>query len=236
MKRLESSLPDTVPVFKILANKASFWIVNRSSVPVLIKTATRHDADANSLQAQKILLHVSKRRPLLFSTHVAGLQSLLTEKRQHALVELAIQCLAQNAMASAKNTALPRLVQHHYHHSIRGTDLVILSRISDRVKKLCDTGTASQGKYAARLLAKSQGDSDIKEAVNSAFQALDDAGPQTTLLGPLCALREFVKRNVDVIKPKIDDILERLDSKLLSVVVEPMVGIAVVGAMSFESS
>lgn len=110
MKRLDSSLPDAVPVFKILFNKASFWIINRSSISLLINRATKQDSDDNSVVAHKILLHISKQRAQLFSTHVAELQSLLTDKRPNAPVDLALQCLAQTAMVSPKDTNLPKYV------------------------------------------------------------------------------------------------------------------------------
>ncbi|KAH8090375.1 armadillo-type protein [Filobasidium floriforme] len=202
LKRLDSSLPDAVPVFKILFNKASFWIINRSSISLLINRATKQDSDDNSVVAHKILLHISKQRAQLFSTHVAELQSLLTDKRPNAPVDLALQCLAQTAMVSPKDTNLP-------------------NRIIERLNSFCAQGTALQGKYAARMLARSSNANDVEQAVMASIQALDGEASPTPLLAPLCALREFIKRNVDAIKPKVDSIVDRLNARVLSEVVEP---------------
>jgi len=226
MKRLENSLPDAVPVFKILANKASFWIINRSSVPLLIKKAIRQDADESSTQAHQILLYISKRRALLFSTHISEFQSLLTDKRPHAPIDLAIQCLAQAAMASRKEgNPGANLSRYAFSSCVARMNLTLqsFSRVLDRVKKLCDIGTASQAKYAARLLAQSQNSADMEDVVASAIEALNDSTRESPLLAPLCALREFVKRDVDVVKPKVDAILAQVDAEFLSVAVGAMV-------------
>jgi hypothetical protein len=67
---------------------------------------------------------------------------------------------------------------------------------------------------------------DVDQAVTASIRALKDEARQTPLLAPLCALREFAKRNVDAIRPKVDSILDRLNASVLSVVVEPTVSCA----------
>jgi hypothetical protein len=73
------------------------------------------------------------------------------------------------------------------------------------------------------MLARSSNANDVEQAVMASIQALNGEASPTPLLAPLCALREFIKRNVDAIKPKVDSILDRLNGRVLSEVVEPAV-------------
>jgi hypothetical protein len=98
LKRLESSLPDVVPVFKRVLRKASFWIINRSSISVLLARAKKAEPNSVGLQARRLLLHIGKRRPELLLLHTPELQIMLSDKRQTASADVALICLAQAAI------------------------------------------------------------------------------------------------------------------------------------------
>ena len=109
LKRLGSSLPDVVPVFQRVLPKASFWIVNRSSISLLLARAKKADPNPTGSQARRLLLYIGKRRPELLLLHTAELQIMLSDKRQTASADVALICLAQAAvMAQDKSVDLER--------------------------------------------------------------------------------------------------------------------------------
>lgn len=100
LKRLEASLPDVIPVFNRVLRKASFWIINRSSIPFLLARAKKAEPNSAGLQARRLLLHIGKRQPELLLLHTAELQIMLSDKRQAASTDVALICLAQAAVVA----------------------------------------------------------------------------------------------------------------------------------------
>lgn len=88
----------------------------------------------------------------------------------------------------------------------------------DKAIEFCDKGTALQGKYAARLIAGSRNAENIKKAVDTIIDILSDAERDSNLLGPLTAVTELFKRDVKEVGARSDEIIEKVNAKVLSVI------------------
>jgi hypothetical protein len=105
LKRTESSSSSLVPTFTIFLRRASFPLVNRSSIPTLLRRLKRPDNEDLAEMSKIVLNYIARGCPIMYKMHVSELARLLGDDNAR-LVETALYALAE--LAGSDANALPK--------------------------------------------------------------------------------------------------------------------------------
>ena len=99
-RRLDQLSTTILPTMIVFLYRASYRILNQSSIPTLLKrvqkglgSTTSHIRQA-ALHAVTLLTFVSKHSPSLYRSHVSELTKAIADEKHETLVEVALQALA----------------------------------------------------------------------------------------------------------------------------------------------
>jgi sister-chromatid-cohesion protein PDS5 len=154
LRRLEQISSTIVDTFVAFIRNSCFLLVNRSSIPSLLKRVQSRsgaDSEAQSRAAVRVLEYVSKTRPELYRTHVAELSKTLGEGSSEGAVTVALHAisrLVKNDGTTVLDKYVPSLVDRVC-VLMRGTS----RKLSDRAKHFAREGTPSQARSAATIIA-----------------------------------------------------------------------------------
>lgn len=150
MTGISTTLVDT---FNFFIRSSAFLLVNRSSVPTLLKRMqSRADGDATVAAAAAVLQHIAKHQPIMFKSHAAELTKALGESASERLAEVALHALSRLVMAD--DTVKPD------------------KRLAERARHFAERGTPKQSKYAATIIA-------LDTARPTAAEIVVDVSPPT---------------------------------------------------------
>jgi sister chromatid cohesion protein PDS5 len=99
-KRLEQLSSTLIPTLSIFLRRASFRIINQSSVPSLLKRVGKSHGSTSewliqaSNHAKALLTFISKWCPALYKPHTAELVKALSDEKNVQLVGVALQALS----------------------------------------------------------------------------------------------------------------------------------------------
>ncbi|KAG2003330.1 cohesin-associated protein Pds5 [Coprinopsis cinerea AmutBmut pab1-1] len=166
LKRLDQTSASLVPTLSTFLRRASFRIINQSSVPSLLKRVARsHGSTAGHLiqasnHARTLLSFVARHCPAVFKPHTAELAKALVDEKNIQLVEVALQALAglvkwDESLATADRRTVERIEKFSLHTSWR------LAKFAARY--LCHSRTKEE---AAKKLI---------EAITDQFSSADSA-------------------------------------------------------------
>lgn len=158
LRRVENANASILDTITIFIRSASYMILNRSSVPTLIKKLSHNggsasqrskaastsqsqsqsgdlsDAETHRATANELLEFIAKRCPAMLSMHVPELSRALFEDSNAMLTQTCLQGLASVAQWNASKVQLDK-------------------KAVERLAKLVLKGTPLQAKFAAKLLA-----------------------------------------------------------------------------------
>jgi sister-chromatid-cohesion protein PDS5 len=78
-----------------LIRRHSLYVVNQSSIPVLVKRIQRPDNEPrDAINARRVLVAIAKQCPAVVKIHVAEFSRALAEEANTALIEISLQALA----------------------------------------------------------------------------------------------------------------------------------------------
>ncbi|KAI0064905.1 cohesin-associated protein Pds5 [Artomyces pyxidatus] len=209
MRRIEQSSPGIHATLATFLRKASFRLINQSSIPTLVKRLQRGDpagdgygtsqAQLSANNAQAVLTTVSKHCPALYKPHVGELTKAIADEKNPRLVELCLQALA--AVAKWDERLAP-------------TD----KRTAERVMRFVLDSNHRHAKFSARLLAKSKNsDETCAEVVNTISDELPDVDPEK-LVAHIAVLVELSLMAPDAFEQKSETIMSFL---LKQILIEP---------------
>ena len=107
-KRMEELSSNILVTMTTLLRRASYIIVNQSSVPVLFKRVVQGEGSTNARvleraeAAQSLLRVMAKHAPALFKAHMGELCKLTADEDKGVAVELAVMALANVVKWDAK--------------------------------------------------------------------------------------------------------------------------------------
>lgn len=176
-RRLDKQGESMVATFTAFTRFACLTLVDRSSVPQLLKRlqqgaggkTTGHDREAAEFaqSARRVLVFVSKNRPALYKGHVAELSKLLADGVPGELENGEDTTEPPVDVCAVVLHALAKL-------KMAEPSVAIDSKLSKKALQFAKEGNAMQGKQAATLLA------------------LDSGGPG--VVGDLVEVRDFAHR------------------------------------------
>lgn len=150
-RRLDKQGESMVATFTAFVRFACLTLVNRSSVPQLLKRlqqgaagkSTGHEREAVELAqaARRVLAYISKNRPALYKSHVAELSKLLADGvpgKVEGEEALDVSAVVLHALAKLK---------------MAEPNVAIDSKLSKKALQFAKEGNAVQAKQAATLLA-----------------------------------------------------------------------------------
>lgn len=104
LRRVEQSSSSIVETMSDIQRKASLWIINTSSIPLLVRRIQRapleqdhsglSEAEQFSRVAKVALTFVSKHCPTIYKSHVGEFAKALADEKNAQLGEVALQALA----------------------------------------------------------------------------------------------------------------------------------------------
>lgn len=101
MRRLEQVSSTIIDTFTNFIRSSSFLLLNRSSIPTLLKrlqSPSGPDGQLFADRAAAVLEFISKKRPELYQTHVAELTKVLSAAKgdkQEKVVEVALHAVSK---------------------------------------------------------------------------------------------------------------------------------------------
>lgn len=97
MEQLSATI---LPTMTIYLRRASYPIVNQSSIPTLLKRVSKaHGSSHNHTlltanHAHALLTYISKHSPALYKSHISELTKAIADDTNPTLVEIGLQALA----------------------------------------------------------------------------------------------------------------------------------------------
>ncbi|KAF8907524.1 armadillo-type protein [Mucidula mucida] len=203
LKRLADKAVGIAATMKIFLRRATYHIINQSSIPTLLKRLEEGQesgastwASACAQRAAVLLRYVSKHLPALFKAH----QNLLTA---------AIASEEQNLLTATCLRALSCLIR--YDSELASDDKLQIQRYA----RYAVGPGEKHAKFAARLLCHTPNQSAAcGRAVESLADSLEDA-PPNFLVAHISALAQFSLFAPDAFEAKSDVITEFLVKHLL---------------------
>ncbi|GAA5962654.1 hypothetical protein JCM21900_006757 [Sporobolomyces salmonicolor] len=199
MRRLEKmpSGSSVMSTFASFIRLSCYTLINRSSIPSLLKrlqgaspssSSSPAEAELFAQSAQRTLEHISKLRPVLYKAHVAELTKMLSGDPN-----------VGDESATVALHALAKLKQVE-------PGLAIDAKLSKRALHFAKSGTARQAKYAATLIAL---DTGRPGTLDDLVEHLADALPTATqgdLVPHLSALARIARYGRDSFETKSEQI------------------------------
>lgn len=99
-KRLDQSSSGITSTMSLFLRRASFRLINQSSIPSLLKrihkaqSGPHSEAQIVASHAQTLLAFISKHSPSLYKLHISELCKGLTDEKNLATVEVCLQALS----------------------------------------------------------------------------------------------------------------------------------------------
>ncbi|KAG7091856.1 hypothetical protein E1B28_008258 [Marasmius oreades] len=204
-RRLEQVSSSLLPTMSIFLRRASLRIVNRSSIPTLLK-AVQHGKSSSkgrtvtkSLQAAKnaqlLLTWTSKYCAALYKSHVDELMTVIQENSNGTSVTVALQGLAEVTRRD---------------QSVRPSEPEALQKI----REFALGSNRRHAKFAARFLALCDTRAECRWLAESISDSLEDLSTDQ-LVAHLAVLDQFIRFIPDVFEHKSDVITVFLLKKLL---------------------
>ncbi|KAF8999085.1 armadillo-type protein [Cyathus striatus] len=199
-KRLDQVSSSINPTMNILLRRASYRIVNQSSVPTLIKRmqkgSTTSVAGEIATYAQRLLAFTSKHSPAVFKPHIGELTKAIADEKHVKLVEVCLQALAGVVRWDEKLAPSDK-------------------RTNERIARLALQSDVRQAKFAARFLGFSKNkEAACTEIVNSIVESLPNVS-EDELVARIAVLAQFAKFAPDAFEHKSDTIMDILVKKVL---------------------
>lgn len=149
LRRIENANPGILDTMTVFIRSSSYFILNRSAVPTLIKklsyTSSKAkissqgngeatDAEIHRSSANELLEFIAKRCPPMLALHVPELSKALFEESNPTLTQTCLQSLASISQWNPSKVSLDK-------------------KAVERLAKLILKGTPLQSKFASKLLA-----------------------------------------------------------------------------------
>ncbi|KAK4057405.1 Sister chromatid cohesion protein pds5 [Microbotryomycetes sp. JL221] len=190
---ISTSLVDT---FKFFMRSATFWLVNRSSIPTLLKRLSTKsnkvkgnndsEVEATASAAASLLQFVSKQLPIMYKSHVAELTVAIGGNEDERTATVALQGLSKLIRADST--------------------IKVDKKLAERVRHFVKDGSVLQAKYAATIMAldstRPSAISDIVEFLSDELETADDS----ILVKRLAALSRIARYNTEKFEPKSEAI------------------------------
>ncbi|KIL63535.1 hypothetical protein M378DRAFT_192889 [Amanita muscaria Koide BX008] len=198
-KRLAQSMPTIVSTMTALLRRASYWVINQSAIPVLLKRMQRNrHSQILADHAQTLLTYISKHSPSLYKSHVSGLCKGLLEEKNHGILEVCLHALA--ALAQWDESSVP--------HD---------ARTIERVTRYALHSNPRHAKFAARFLAfASTREKSCAELVEKIGDELDEEHPDV-IVARIAALAQLARFAPEAFERRSDVIMSFLLKKVLMV-------------------
>ncbi|RXK35355.1 hypothetical protein M231_07377 [Tremella mesenterica] len=201
LRKLEQSHTDILETFTFIIDDASFNIINKTAIPLVLKAAQRPPAgrqgEAIAAASFRILKLIAKECAPMYRDYVQQLVIVMNEKKNDRLCETALRALSAICKVEPESAPQDR-------------------KVAERAMKLALEGTVKQAKLAARFLANSKHKDLcvdlIKDLVEQSKESEDDH-----ILSHLRALAElalsapsaFEQESEEIIRFVIDDIMAK---------------------------
>ncbi|KAM6492441.1 Armadillo-type fold [Amanita muscaria] len=198
-KRLAQSMPTIVSTMTALLRRASYWVINQSAIPVLLKRMQRNrHSQILADHAQTLLTYISKHSPSLYKSHVSELCKGLLEEKNHGILEVCLHALA--ALAQWDESSVP--------HD---------ARTIERVTRYALHSNPRHAKFAARFLAfASTREKSCAELVEKIGDELDEEHPDV-IVARIAALAQLARFAPEAFERRSDVIMSFLLKKVLMV-------------------
>jgi sister-chromatid-cohesion protein PDS5 len=99
-RRIEQTSSTIAATMTTLLRRCTFWILNPSSIPTLIKRIQKGHGNATSqshataAHAQTLLTFISKHSPAFYKAHISELTKAIADEKNSTLVEVCLHALA----------------------------------------------------------------------------------------------------------------------------------------------
>lgn len=175
-KRTEELSSNILATMTTLLRRASYIIVNQSSIPVLFKRVVHGESSTNArvLQraeaAQSLLRIMAKHAPALFKAHVGELCKLTADENKGVAVELAVMALANVVKWDEKiGGSVDKYVLSPFSSSLSFTMIIdadldrlhIYRKTNERIFRLALDSDWRQAKFAARYISFCKNKDDL---------------------------------------------------------------------------
>lgn len=206
-RRLDQLSTTILPTMTVLLYRASYRVLNQSSIPTLLKrvqkgldSTTSHIRQA-ALHAKTLLTFVSKHSPSLYRSHISELTKAIADEKHETLVGVALQALA--GVVKWDQTLAP-------------TD----KRTNDRITRIVLQDNWRQSKFAARYLAfSSNKDEACLKAIESIASGISDGSDVP--VARIAALAQFARYAPDAFESKSEVIMTFLLKRIFMIPTPP---------------
>jgi sister-chromatid-cohesion protein PDS5 len=206
LRRIEQSSAGILPTFAVFLRRASFRLINQSSVPSLLRYLQRGDSTGDGYgtsqaqllanNAHAILTSISKHCPVIYKAHLGELTKAIADERNPRLVGVCLQALS--ALARWDKSFVP------------GD-----KRTTERLMQFALDSDHRRAKYSARLLATLQSNGSIcTDVINAISGDLDNADDQK-LVAHISVLAELAQTAPDAFESKSEAIMNFIVKQIL---------------------
>ncbi|KAF8325800.1 armadillo-type protein [Cantharellus anzutake] len=196
-RRVEQAASSISETMNDLFRRASFYIINHSSIPSLSKRIQRFSENdpEGAAKAEFILERICKYCPAMLKTHIPEFIKALSEEGNVPLIGISLQALSSATRADPSG----------------------VKRLVEKAARFAKAGHRKYAKFGTRILAFSSGaSSKCQELVEEITKALDIHDPNVRLEGQLCALAEAAKSSPDAFEEQSETIIGFLLKHVLS--------------------
>ncbi|KAG8906739.1 hypothetical protein FRB99_006230 [Tulasnella sp. 403] len=158
LRRVEQTNPTILDTMGLVLRRTMLWVVNRSSIPTLMKRLRLDDstADPTSMRVQTLLQFASKHCPVIYKPHAVELAKAIGETKHLRLTESSLQALASivhhdNKLAPTDRRTIDELTKHALGNKPR------LSKFSARLLASCSNKTTHCTGLMDKLVATLSG-------------------------------------------------------------------------------
>ncbi|EDR01919.1 uncharacterized protein LACBIDRAFT_254367 [Laccaria bicolor S238N-H82] len=200
-RRLDQLSTTILPTMTVLLYRASYRVLNQSSIPTLLKRVQKGHIRQAALHAKTLLTFVSKHSPSLYRSHISELTKAIADEKHETLVGVALQALA--GVVKWDQTLAP-------------TD----KRTNDRITRIVLQDNWRQSKFAARYLAfSSNKDEACLKAIESIASGISDGSDVP--VARIAALAQFARYAPDAFESKSEVIMTFLLKRIFMIPTPP---------------
>ncbi|KAH8918667.1 ARM repeat-containing protein [Atractiella rhizophila] len=197
IRRLEPAGASVLETFNIFIRRCSLFILNRSSIPTLIKRLQKQSGnEQTAASARELLNYAAKNCPALFKSHISELAKAMADEDNKMVMETCLHALSELAKEDSQALTNDK-------------------RIFDKAMKIAMLDSPVQAKFAATILAMDQARvTKCENLVENLTDGLDENGGQQ-LVAHLYALARIVKHAPNCFEIKSDVITTFIVKNLL---------------------
>ncbi|GMK53875.1 hypothetical protein CspeluHIS016_0104610 [Cutaneotrichosporon spelunceum] len=198
LRRVEQSHSSLLDVLSVVVDHAAWVIINQSSIPCLIRRLQKPDgpnAERVGALSARFLTLVAKECAPMYKDHIDELKIVLNDRRNNALVEVAIQALA--AVTKWNPECGP-------------TD----KKVIERAMALALSGTPRQAKFASRFISVCSDGNAPQRLVDSLWDQLQ-SGDEQVILPTLSSLAELALSASVAFRSHGDDIVQYIQEDVM---------------------